>query len=222
VFDKPGSLTLDIDATYTLVDEIKKGYPARVAAKGEVWAIVDVRGTPKPAYPMGYLPENFAEENPLYSGRPLRPDGTCDQTNRSWAGVPLEVRQFVRVGLTQGEIKINRLEDAHAILDTALQTDALVKLGQRYQQTKVKFEQLKSRNKLPDLQIPLGQKPPKAATAAKSPFEGGAQVSWQQAPVPGSNYYVPTPQQTYVPNQAWGHKIVQAWNNQTWNGFRQD
>jgi hypothetical protein len=186
VFDKPGSRQINVDTTFKLVDEIKKGYPARQSAKGEIWAIVDVGGTPKPAYPMGYLPENFAEENPLYPGRPLRPDGTCDQTNRSWGGVSLEIRQFLRVGLDIKEIVITRLEDAHNLLDMALSTDAMKKLD-RYSQTKVKFEQLKSRNKLPDLQVPLGSK---ASVVAKSPFEQGVRVSWATPPVPGANYYI--------------------------------
>ena len=140
VFEKHGSRTVDVDATYGLVNEIKGGFPARHPAKGEIWAIVDVRGTARPAYPIGCLPENFAEENPLYPGRPLRPDGTCDQTQRSWNGVAIKIRQFLRVGLGD-EIKVSRLEDAHNLLDIVLQTDALTKLQQRYPQTKIKFEQ---------------------------------------------------------------------------------
>ncbi|MCK9458547.1 MAG: hypothetical protein M0R80_02825 [Proteobacteria bacterium] len=206
VFDKPGSRVVDVDATYSLVDELKRKYPPRPQAKGEVWAIVDVRGTTKPAYPIGYLPENFAEENPLYPGRPLRPDGTCDQTNRSWAGVLLAVRQFLRVGLQAGEIKITRIEDAHSFLDMALLPDAWDRLCKRYGTTKVKFDELKSHNKLPDLQIALGQPAPQGKTP--NPFDGGAQVAWQQ-PVPYANYYSPTPQGTGV----WGHAVrARHWN----------
>jgi hypothetical protein len=186
VFEKPGSRTVDVDATYGLINEIKGGFPPRQTAKGEVWAIVDVRGTMKPAYPIGFLPDNFAEENPLYPGRPLRPDGTCDQTQRSWTGVVIKIRQFLRVGLGD-EIKISRLEDAHNLLDIALQTDALMKLQQRYPQTKIKFEQLEARNKLPDLQIALSSTKEIAKKPAKSPFEQGVQVQW--ASVPGENYY---------------------------------
>jgi hypothetical protein len=188
VFDQPGSRTIDVDATFGLIDELKRGYPARPIAKGESWAIVDVRGITKPAYKVGFIPENYASENPLYVGRPLRPDGTCDQTNRSWSGVPLEIRQFIRVGLNQGEIKISRIEDAHSMLDIALMPDAFDILSKRYQQTRVKFDSLKAKNKLPDLQILLTQ------TNKTQPFDGGSPVSWSIpiSPNLNNNFYYST------------------------------
>ena len=72
--------TVDVEPTMKLLSEIKAGHKGR--------KVVDVDGTPKKVYKLGEMPEAFAEENPLYPSRPLRPDGTCDQLNRSWAGVP--------------------------------------------------------------------------------------------------------------------------------------
>jgi hypothetical protein len=179
-----GSRIVDVDTTFKLAQEIKTGYPARQTVSGEVYAVVDG----KPAYPLGYLPENYADENPLYPGRPLRPDGTCDQTNRSWAGVPKEVRQFIRIALDIRDVSVNKVEDAHNLLDLALQSNAMVALQARYGNAKAKYDELQRHNKLPDLLVTLGS-PKTVSQQNKRPFDHGVQVQLPWHAVPGANYY---------------------------------
>lgn len=167
--------TVDVDTTVALLMEIKQGYPGR--------DIMNVNGTPKKVYKLGELPSNFAEENPFYK-RPLRPDGTCDQTNRSWAGIDQEVRQFVRVAVEKGDIKSD-VEAIHHTLDLILNAnDPLNALRIRYPQTSVKFDQLKELDNLPKLKIALGNKEVK-----NGPFNNGRTVVWDVAEMPNSNYY---------------------------------
>ena len=170
---------VDVETTLKILSEIKAGHKGRT--------VIDVKGLPKKVYHLGEMPEAYAEENPLYPGRPLRPDGTCDQLNRSWAGVPLEVRQFLRVMLNE-EHNIHRVEDAHFFLDLAIGTDPMKVLRSRYAEISVKFDELKLHDNLPKLLISL-QVPTKSDGGHNRPFDGGKQIVWTPPPNPASNYY---------------------------------
>lgn len=159
---------VDVDSTFKLLTEIKSGYPGRED--------FEVNGVIKKVYRLGELPENYADENPLYRDRPLRPDGTCDQTGRSWEGVDLAVRQLIRVAMDTGELRVTH-ELAHDILDAVLEKDALKKLRSRYRKAAVEFDSLAKTGDLPSLKIPLD-----GGSEGKNPFDGGKQVVWAQDP----------------------------------------
>lgn len=165
---------VDVDSTFKILTEIKGGYTGRDD--------VDVNGVIKKVYRIGELPENYADENPLYRDRPLRPDGTCDQTGRSWEGVDLAVRQLIRVAMDTGELKITH-ELAHDILDAVLEADALKKLRSRYRKAAVEFDTLAKTGDLPSLKIPLD-----GGSEGKNPFDGGKQVVWGQDPAVPNAY----------------------------------
>lgn len=137
---------VDAETTFKIIQEIKSGYSGRND--------IDVNGVTKKVYKIGEYPDHFADENPLYKGRALRPDGTCDQTGRSWDGVGIEVRQFVRLALETGELAVN-IETAHSILDIVVGSDALVKLRKRYRKSSTKFDELAQIGNLPKLKITL-------------------------------------------------------------------
>ena len=173
-----------VEATLALLEELKQGYPPR--------EFYEVGGIPQEVQSLGFIPDNEADENPLYKDRPLRPDGTCDQTNRSWAGVSQEVKQFLRVGVNMGTIKISKIEDAHYFMDLVMnQTDPMKFLRQRYAAVSVQFDKLAKENKLPRLKIELAlPKAPKAQKEGRtSPFDGGKVVQWVVPPAVGANYY---------------------------------
>lgn len=173
--------TVDVDATVQLLMEIKQGFPARDH--------VTVDGRPKPVHQIGDLPDNYVDENPLYPGRPLRPDGTCDQTGRSWEGISIQVRQFLRVAMKEGDVKVN-IEKAHELLDMVLGIDdPMAKLRERYATSSIKFDELEKMSKLPDLQVAIGNS--KKGGEESRPFDQGAKVVWHQ-PNPVANYYVNT------------------------------
>lgn len=159
---------VNIETTLKLLLEIKSGYKGRED--------VDVGGTTKRVYRLGELPENYADENPLYRDRPLRPDGTCDQTGRSWEGVPLAVRQLVRVAMDEGELSVN-IETAHNILDMVMEADALSKLRKRYRKASVQFDELEKTGDLPKLKIELG-----SSGGKPGPFHDGKRVMWAMGP----------------------------------------
>jgi hypothetical protein len=187
--------TVDVESTFKLIGEVKQGYPGRVD--------FSVNGVVKRVYRIGELPDNFADENPTYPNRPLRPDGTCDQTGRSWEGVPLEVRQLIRLAVDLNEVEVT-IDKAHDLLDLALSSDAARKLRERYRKASVKFDELSQTGKLPLLKIALG------GSKGKNPFDKeGAKVEWANAPVANANYYratTPVRPHPMVPNsaKAWG------------------
>lgn len=160
--------TVDVETTVKLLLEIKSGYQGRED--------IDVRGSTKKVYRLGELPENYADENPLYRDRPLRPDGTCDQTGRSWEGVDLSVRQLVRVAMDSGELKVN-IETAHNVLDMVLEPGAMEKLRKRYRKASVQFDELAATGDLPRLRIPLG-----GSSESTRPFPEGRKVEWTADP----------------------------------------
>jgi len=159
---------VNVEVTLKLLLEIKSGYKGRED--------VDVGGTTKRVYRLGELPENYADENPLYRDRPLRPDGTCDQTGRSWEGVPLAIRQLIRVAMDEGELQVN-IETAHNILDMVMEADALSKLRKRYRKASVQFNELEKTGDLPKLKIELG-----GGRGKPGPFHDGKRVMWAMGP----------------------------------------
>lgn len=159
--------TVDVDTTLKLLEEVRQGYEGRDT--------IDVSGEINEVYVVGDLPDNFVDENPLYPGRPLRPDGTCDQTNRSWAGVPLNIRQFIRIAIDEGELEIVNLDKANDIIDLVMASDPWQKLKIRYRKTALEFKKLQDTQELPSLKLILNTK---EAASGKSPFKDGKPVQW--------------------------------------------
>jgi len=194
---------VDIEASLILLMEVKQGYPPRQTYEG------------KRVHNIGDLPDAYAEENPLYPGRPLRPDGSCDQLNRSWAGISTEVRQFVRVMIESGDYSMTQREDGHYILDMiTTASDPMKTLRERYQEASVQFDDRQKRNDLPNLlvtlspsPIPVNQADP-ASGGAGGPFDDGKRVQWFQPPNPVSNYYGNTADRS-TSNLEWAQQLSQ-------------
>ncbi len=159
---------VDGDTTLKLLQEVKQGYEGRLS--------IEVDGEIKEIYSLGDLPDNFVEENPIYKNRPLRPDGTCDQTNRSWNGIDQKVRQLVRVAIDDGALKDLSIEKVHDILDTVMGGDAFNKLSKIYPSAAIAFKKLDSVGKLPTLKLVLNKN--KGACKTNRPFDKAKKVSW--------------------------------------------
>lgn len=138
---------IDKEVTTSLLEEVRKGFPEReFFLKDE---------TSFRVYKIGELPNNYVAENPCYRGRPLRPlDESCDQTGRSWSGISLETRQFVRLIIEESTISVN-LDFVNDLLDILLEPNGEAKLIRRYPKAASKFTELKTQGKLPSLSVPL-------------------------------------------------------------------
>lgn len=163
-------LTIDVENTVMILSEVKKGYGGRKD--------IDVDGETKEVYPIGVLPATFdlVDEDPLYPNRPLRPDGTSDQTGRSWEGVPLNVRQLIRLALEVGNIKNLDASGVWVIHDMALDADGFTRMKKMYRKAALRFKELESTGDLPKLKIKIG--------GSCRPFANGSKVQFTK-PISG-------------------------------------
>jgi hypothetical protein len=140
---KDGSV--HVQGSVHLLGELVEGYPER--------KIYTIAGHPYQTYKVGEKTVQLANENPLYPGRLLRPDGTCDQTNRCWEGVEYRMRVILYLAVTQTkEIKIASLSDAHNIMDLAVgSTNPAI----RFPEATMLFDRLTEEDRLPKLKLPL-------------------------------------------------------------------
>lgn len=159
VYDSNGAVNVAVSVK--LLSELRKGYPARPHYADN--------GTVYPLYKVGEAVDTTVDENPIYLGRPLRPDGTCDQTGRSWNGISQELRQFVAVIASSSGSRT--LEQAHALLDevtaSADEAAAVGRLTSRYPASRLNYLSLQRLGKLPILRVQMSKN---TGQKAKSPF----------------------------------------------------
>jgi hypothetical protein len=161
--------TIHVDESLKLFEWLKQGY--------EPLETHTVDGRPRTVYQIGQRPHQHADENPLFPCRKLYPDGTCDQTQQSWMSVPPEVRQLVRIAVSDTrEINVKPpggIDRARDIILLAIDNDAMVGLRKRYPKASVKFDELQELGTLPILKVSMRASNIKCRTGA---FEGGEKV----------------------------------------------
>jgi hypothetical protein len=171
VFNKSGSV--NIDASVKLLQEIRDGYNGREH--------YNVDGSIFKVYKVGEYENNNVEENPIYRGRPLRPDGTCDILNRKWEGIPKEIRQFIAFALKHpdGPNVGSDVDKGHMLFDLAKagaeQANAKLALYERYPSVAIDFDRAMTLNELPSLMIPLEEA--RKNISSGNPFENGVKVN---------------------------------------------
>lgn len=153
-FDASGNVL--VEASTKEVKSLRDGFDPRDS--------VNVDGIPTKLYRVGERPRDLLDENPLYAGRPLR-DGECDQTNRSWEGVPEVVRQLLWIAVNDTrDVDIDQLKTAHDMIDLAVRSDAEKAIRARFKKTSLRHDDLKAEGKLPTLKLPRG------STRKNNPF----------------------------------------------------
>lgn len=149
VFNNNGKVV--IEASAQLIEDIKQGLPSMDTY------VVD--GVPTLVYEIGRKPDQFFDENPIFPGRVLRSGQICDQTNRSWDGVPLIIRQLLWVAVSKtGELRINGAPDAHDVMDKVVVDkvwDEKV-LRTRFIKASLAYDELVKTNQVPMLKVSLG------------------------------------------------------------------
>ena len=141
---------VNVEESTKLLIELRRGFPAR--------DFMVLHDKAVQIYAVGDSIGEMVEENPLYPGRALRPDGTCDQIGRSWEGVPTHIRQLLRVALVdtkelhQGVMTV---QSANDILDAALRPDSIVYFTRRFPQASIRIEELAKLGKVPLLKVSL-------------------------------------------------------------------
>ena len=142
--------TVNVEESVKLLDDLINGLPEVETAF--------VATRPFPVYKIGDRLDAYAEENPLYPGRALRSEETCDQTGRSWKGVAQDVRQLLYIAVqTSRELNVRTAADASDVLDKVMAQDCtLDSLRSRYPHASKQYDGLLKVGSLPRLKIKLG------------------------------------------------------------------
>lgn len=143
VFSQSGEV--DISNSLALLDEVRMGYEARSVYNGarvcKVGEVDRVR---------------MVDENPLFPGKPLRHDGTCDITNRSWGDIDHKTRVLASLISLNSEESRAAGMTANGILDIIYSaSDTFTTLGKRFPLSLAKFNRLSHEGKLPSLKVSL-------------------------------------------------------------------
>lgn len=151
--------TVDVETTVALLTEVSRGYAEREVYETKAGKLrVPLR--------FGDKTDAIADENPVFRGEALRPDGTCQRTNLSWAEVPLEVRQLVYlVAIDPSLSPIASPDIAMKLHDYATEG----KLQKRYQSIAAKLAELEKLGKAPALKVSMRP----VAAGKNDPFAGG-------------------------------------------------
>jgi len=134
-----------VESSVTLLDELRREFPPR--------SLYTLNGQPYQVYAVGSRPQDILDENPLYQGVPLRPDGTCDKTHMSWNGISNKVRILARIGCQIGVFKITDLNSARDLMDKFIRDDAESYLKNRYPEISLKYEEMENLGQLPNLKM---------------------------------------------------------------------
>ena len=156
---------VDVDKSVDLLTDLKSGYPP-LTITSVSWDPI-----PQKVYAVGDLPNNEVDENPIYKGRALRSGGECCQLGRSWNGVPLNVRQLVRLAIESGELHADHIQGAHEVMDKAIASNAFESLCQRCRKAAVEYQKRERDGTLPRLKVELSKQP------VASGLSGGKKVS---------------------------------------------
>lgn len=142
--------SVNVQASLQCIDDIREGFEPRTMT------IVD--GVPQKLYKLGERPDSVMDENPLYAGRALRgSEQFCDQTNRSWKGVPSRARAILQLALKAStELRIDQLTDAHNIMDLMVgktPEQVILVLSSRFPLAALRYAELEKVGALPTLKL---------------------------------------------------------------------
>lgn len=161
VFNADG--TLDVEASLVCMEDIRIGLPARATYVG-------VDGSVRIVYKVWDSPGKYHDEDPLYSGKPLRSDGSSTVIGRNWSSVPKESRILLNLAIVSGELRITAPQDAHDAMDLAERMSPNG-LRARFQRAAARYEELSATGNLPTLKVRVGTTAQQAGSGASNdPF----------------------------------------------------
>ena len=141
---KPDSKEVAIEETVNYIIDIQDGMGAEEAT--------EVDGDLVKLYPIGRMPDEVVDEDPIFIGQPLKRDRSV--VNRvNWGGIDKSIRQFIRILVTENKINPN---DRLSILNLlAKGSDNLDGLKDIYPEVYMKYKEMKKKDELPKLQLSL-------------------------------------------------------------------
>ena len=136
--------TVALNETLRYISGLEQGYPEQDS--------IMVEGRLTKLWPVGVKPNVMVEEDPLFPGRPLNA-GLSTVNNRNWSGIPHHCRQLCRIIADRGDVDVNNKEAVLRLMERAKDIDSLT---EAYPEADLQHRQLKERDELPKLRVPLG------------------------------------------------------------------
>lgn len=142
-----------VESSQKLLRELLDGYTPRQN--------VIIEGRPQEVYAVGESPARYADENPVWSGQKLRPDGFSD-ANVEWGAIDLEIRQLLRIAISKEESAITGKSEMD--LYDMVVGKKFQDVARRLPNAVIEFDRMKGCQSLPSLKTVL--RPAKKAEAA--------------------------------------------------------
>jgi hypothetical protein len=137
---RPDSNIVAVEETINYIIDLNDGYPEEES--------IEVDGELVRLYPIGSLPNQEVEEDPLFPGYPLK-RGRSIKNRINWSDVNIEGRQFFRLLLNSKEIDPNDRVRISQLIKNAYK--------EVYPEIVLKYKELKKKNELPKLLISIDE-----------------------------------------------------------------
>jgi len=143
---KPDSKEIAIEETVNYITDVEMGY-----AEEEN---IEVDGSLVRLYPIGQIPDQIIEEDPIFAGNPLkRGRSTVNRVN--WSGVDLETQQLCRIIVERSDIDINDRFAVKKLVELAIKSNGIKELKKMFPEAEMKFREKRKTGDLPKLRMTL-------------------------------------------------------------------
>jgi len=141
---KPDSKTVDVDETANYMADLEQGYPEQDTVESD--------GVLVRVYPVGQVPNQMVDEDPLFPGQPLKRERSI--INRvNWNNIDEETRKFCRIVVDNDEIDVNNKLEVRQFM--RLVSKGIKELASTYPEVDLEYRELKQKDELPKLHLSL-------------------------------------------------------------------
>jgi len=141
---KPDSKAVDIEETSNYIADLEQGFPEQ--------EIIESNGCLVRIYPIGQIPNQMVEEDPLFENKPLK-RGRSIINRLNWSEIGKDVRMFCRIIVERKEINI---EDRFALGELfRLAKKGISELQKVYPEAHLEYRERAQKGELPHLLISI-------------------------------------------------------------------
>jgi len=141
---KPDSKTVDVDETANYMADLEQGYPEQETVESD--------GVLVRIYPVGQVPNQLVDEDPLFPGQPLKRERSV--MNRvNWNNIDEETRKFCRLVVENEEIDVDNKLEVRQFMK--LVAKGIKELAITYPEVDLEYRESKQKDELPKLHLSL-------------------------------------------------------------------
>jgi len=140
----PESKIVDIDETANYMSDLEQGFPEQNTVESD--------GVLVRLYPIGKIPNQMIDEDPLFPGQPLKRERSI--VNRvNWTNIDEETRKFCRLVVDNEEIDADNKIEVRQFMKIVAK--GLKELADVYPEVDLEYRELKQKCELPRLHLSL-------------------------------------------------------------------